>query len=510
MKKVTTLIKFLAIAAWWPFTASSGFGAVLIVNTHLDQIGDADTCSLREAIIATNQNADFGGCVADQPYGFDQIEFDPAIEGEVIRLTLNGAGEDASLTGDLDITDSLQIIGASSGTEINGNAELSSAATTDRVFDIRLAQSTPFPAVVDFERLKISNGRPPTPLGVPEVCGGGIRVSANSSLGVFNSVVMDNSIVLSPVPARGAGICVDGTLSLLTSEVSDNFMSGSANLFGAGIGLDGARINTGASRIRFNSANGAITSGGGIAARNSGSVVVRNSEISSNDVFSLNDDVYGGGIYAENAVQVRVSNSTISDNSVRALSFVSAQQADGGGMYLNMDGGGTLELRNSTIFNNEARSPNGAEAFTAGINAFAGPVELANTIIGGNFSDNDLFDCSNGEQWTSFGYNLVQRNCGITASTDDQFGVSPQLGPLSVSGIVFPLTQQPATHAPVSGSPVIDAGNPAISTSFPDCFPRDQREFVRVGISGPIRCDIGAHEFMSPGLELIFNSGFEG
>jgi CSLREA domain-containing protein len=506
LRKIHVIIVFLSIIAF-----STASGAVLIVTTPEDEIGDPDTCSLREAIIAANQNADFDGCIASTAYGFDQIEFDPAIEGEVIRLTLVGSGEDAAFTGDLDITDSLKIVGAGSGTEISGDADPNSAVPTDRVFDIRLAPSTPFPAVVDLELLRVTNGRPPAAVGVPEVCGGGIRVASGSSLTVFNSVVTDNSIVMGMVPLRGAGICVDGALSLLTSEVSDNTLSGSNTLFGAGVAVDGGTLLASTSRIRFNSVNGSNSTvyGGGIAARNGARVTVVRSELSSNNASSLIGDAFGGGLFAVNGTQVTVSNSTISDNQVLALDSISAREADGGAFFIDLDGGGTLQMGNITVFDNKALAPNGASAMTAGVNALNGVVEIANTIIGGNFSNSDLFDCSNGDQWSSLGYNLVQRNCDIVPAAGDLFSVDPLLGPLSVSGIVFPLIEQPASHAPLAGSAAIDAGNPTASNTFPDCLPRDQREFVRVGINGPVRCDMGAHEYLSPGLPSIFSDGFE-
>ncbi len=77
-------------------------------------------CSLREAIIAANNLA-----------GADSITLPTATEP--YTLTIAGFSEDAAATGDLDITDALNINGDGAGdTIINGNRD----ATVDRVFHV--------------------------------------------------------------------------------------------------------------------------------------------------------------------------------------------------------------------------------------------------------------------------------------------------------------------------------------------------------------------------------------
>jgi hypothetical protein len=90
---------------------------------------------------------------------------------------------------------------------------------------------------------------------------------------------------------------------------------------------------------------------------------------------------------------------------------------------------------------------------------------------------------------TSQGHNLVgnKTGCTVTATTGDLFGtgaspINPQLGPLANNGGT---TQ---THALLSGSPAINAGDSA------GCPATDQR-----GIARPqgVACDIGAHEVLA-------------
>ena len=90
-----------------------------------DNIGDGvchtatGTCTLRAAV--QEANADPGVDVITLPSG-------------VYVLTLTGAGEDAAATGDLDITESLTIIGAGAANTIVDGGPAGSA--NDRLFSI--------------------------------------------------------------------------------------------------------------------------------------------------------------------------------------------------------------------------------------------------------------------------------------------------------------------------------------------------------------------------------------
>src|SRR5947208_2132171 len=84
-------------------------------------------CTLREAIVSSNTDAPSGG--GDCPAGAGTDEID--LSGGTYDLALAGASENGNLTGDLDITDNVAIVGAGSGaTTIN-------AHSIDRIFDIQ-------------------------------------------------------------------------------------------------------------------------------------------------------------------------------------------------------------------------------------------------------------------------------------------------------------------------------------------------------------------------------------
>jgi hypothetical protein len=145
----------------------------------------------------------------------------------------------------------------------------------------------------------------------------------------------------------------------------------------------------------------------------------------------------------------------------------------------------TLTLNNVTIVNNMA--VNGSGGVTQG----SGTLLFKNTLIAGNISPSP--DCSG--TLTSQGYNLIQdlTNCVISGTTSGNvYSLDPLLGPLQDNG-GFTLT-----HLPLPGSPVIDAGSPAILGSGDGaCESTDQRGIVRPmngdGL-GDSLCDIGAVE----------------
>ncbi len=94
---------------------------------------------------------------------------------------------------------------------------------------------------------------------------------------------------------------------------------------------------------------------------------------------------------------------------------------------------------------------------------------------------------------TSQGYNLIAdtRNCTITGTTaGNKVGVLAKLGDLANNG------GPTLTHALLSGSPAIDAGNPAPPSSTA-CPTQDQRKVARPrdgNGDGVAQCDIGAVE----------------
>jgi hypothetical protein len=114
-----------------------------------------------------------------------------------------------------------------------------------------------------------------------------------------------------------------------------------------------------------------------------------------------------------------------------------------------------------------------------------GVITMTNTIVAGNMGGSSLDCFRESGSINSSGYNLIGSTSGCTfaASSGDKLNINPDLGPLSDNG------GPTLTHALLTGSPAIDAGNNA------SCPATDQRGTTRPQGG---RCDIGAFEFEEP------------
>ncbi len=473
--------------------------ATFVVSSTLDLSDDTpgdgvclavgDVCTLRAAVQEANALA-----------GADTI----LVPAGMYLLTIDGAGDDAAASGDLDITDDVIISGEDPATTIiDGNA-------LDRVFHVLTA------GVVSIAGTTIQNGFAPY--------GGGI---ANESA----QLSLDAVTVQNNASEDGGGIWNAGWLSLIASHVSGNETSfgggggisnqsgivnltnvmiddNDADVQGGGILSFGGEIIILGGSVSRNTANSAggggilgfsaavsLTSvevignsgdgtalsgpgaqGGGVAVSD-GTLTIYESRIENNYIYGS-----GGGIFVERSA-FTIDGGTVSGNTARfgggiygsgsisniaiTANYVEStfdEGGIGGGIY----GGGTLV--NVTISGNVVESGDG----TARGTAIYGSGSLVNVTIANNvtstFFDPDapaaspiyatdamemvntiVADASglgcDGVVIASLGHNLDQgTSCGLTA-TGDQSGVDPMLGPLGDNGGLSP------THALLTGQP---------------------------------------------------------
>ncbi len=306
------------------------------------------------------------------------------------------------------------------------------------------------------------------------------RNDATDSRGVvtdFAKIVGNNSSHVMTSSGLTETVALDGfTITAGNANVADFSYSSGGGLYNNG--------NATLTNLSF-SGNNALNEGGGIY-HDAGTLIVSNSTFSgngagygggilnrnydngtttvSNSTFSTNYALHGGGIYNDVAATLTVSNSTFSGNS--ALQY--------GGGILNM---WLTSVSNSTFSGNSAGEAGG------GIHNANYLVDLTNTIVADSPSGGNCFYI------TDKGGNI---------SSDDTCPAGflltdPLLGPLQDNG------GPTLTHALLSSSPAIDAGNPQ------NCPATDQR-----GIARPVDgdrddqalCDIGAFEFQFTVLYL--------
>lgn len=242
-------------------------------------------------------------------------------------------------------------------------------------------------------------------------------------------------------------------------------------------------------------------SGGGILNRNVLTMI--GCQISGNSIAGIGN---GGGIgagliFTSDAPTTLIVNSTISGNQAQV----------GGGTYLL---GGNATIINSTISGNQATSGGGgifnstgsvniinstltsnSSSLGGGLSVETGAATLRNSIVGQNSATNGRPDvaAASGGTIASNGNNLIGNAVDtlnpITWQSSDLLNQDPLLAPLGFYGGAI------RTHALLSSSPAINAGNNCVSnqscaaSNSPVPLPTDQRGAARVG-----NVDIGAFE----------------
>lgn len=514
-----------------PFSQPVTAAGTIVVTTTLDAISNDGLCSLREAVIAANTNAESSNCPAGSP-GEDTIVFDASISlPAVFTLTLTGQNENYAASGDLDVRESLIITGAGAANTIfDGN-------TIDRIFEVHPGSGAINKLTIN--GATIQHGNPGN-----SAQGGGILVNLTGRLTVNNSVISGNSastcavqcgggikslgvvaISDSSVTAnQGGGIHNDGGLLTLTNvTTSDNSLGvGVANLNKGYLTYNGGIVsnNQGGGIYNKNATAQPLTSltisgnsnGGGI--KNESSSAINLSQIQlSNSVVASNSGTSGGGILNQGSgAKAVISNTTIRDNSAASnggginntglmtvtTSTIDHNQATAGGgidhngsslsltnvtisQNIATDNGGGLYNRSSTTLLNVTIHGNSAGGPDTGGNIFndgdTSTLIVKNAIVSGNDASGNC--ANNFGIITSQGNNLESADsCGFSAAGDLK-NTDPLLTALQDNG---GLTK---THMLNDGSPAIDGGTNT------GCPATDQR-----GVSRPLglKCDIGAVE----------------
>ena len=233
--------------------APAASGVQIQIEGLQDSLAGAPTinhCTLRKAIVNANQDAAvYPQCQAGS--GHDEIVFN--LPGTV-TFALAGHSEDGGVTGDLDITDDLTIIGHPDGTTIDG-------AALDRIFDIRGAG-----VEVTLTDLHLINGRG---LGAA----GGIQL-LEATLNLHNVTLSGNYAYM----GDGGAIVVasSATLNMTNCLVTGNV----ADHHAGAVSVDGGTANITNCTIVSNDSNFSNLTGG---VRNAGNTTLRNTIVAGNE-----------------------------------------------------------------------------------------------------------------------------------------------------------------------------------------------------------------------------------
>jgi hypothetical protein len=372
-----------------PALVPQAVAATILVNDTTDTIHSpgcattgTGTCSLRDAIIFSNANA-----------GTDTITFAAATNGVPFTLSIAntaGVNEDSAQKGDLDINDSVTIVGNGSGSTII-QAGTNNANGIDKVFAVN-----PFCAsavTASFSGVTIRYGRNTQPNGALDYSftGGGLDWcdTGTGGLTISNSVISDNT----NVNGYGGGINLDsvapatGTVSITGSTITNN------KTLGVGTGANGGGMNLFADKHNVTLTNCQITNntataaeGGGLFIRhtNGGAIAIHGTTISGNVAGSR-----GGGVSildigpASNTQAVTIDQSSaITGNTSQGTAGLTAE---GGGVYSNLVSPATMTtLDKVTLTGNTASLASADQRGGGAIATGGGAVFVHNCRIAGN------------------------------------------------------------------------------------------------------------------------------
>lgn len=315
-------------------------GLTLQVTTALDKVDAGDSkLSLREAITKANNHV-----------GRDSIIL-PAGTFKVL-----GLGDDANLTGDFDVTDSVTIRGAGAAATIIDGRHL------DRAFHV--FGTGPGSINVTLQRLAIRNGQ--------ANYGGGV-LFGNANLKVLDSVITANQATENGAGISNALAPATGSLKLIRTTVSGNVAGGS----GGGIYLQSAALSLKQCKVRLNNAN---VDGGGLGG--GGTWHLNKSKVSGNTAGNE-----GGGISAR---YLYLNRSTVSGNEAASgggisSTYATLTQSTVSGNNATGSGGGIgafdVTLTQSTVSNNDAGSSGGG--------ILVSTATLTNSTVSGNTAGGD-------------------------------------------------------------------------------------------------------------------------
>ena len=312
-------------------------------------------CTLRAAIQEANAHA--GADVVSLPSG-------------LYLLTLNGAGEELAATGDLDVTDALEVNGMGADTTIIDGLR------ADRVFHSGNA--------LTLRNVTVRNG-----LAMP---GGGLYAIAGAT--TIEGCRFEDNL------STAGGAIAHGSPDLLTitgSTFEGNATSGSD---GGAVAIAGpaSLVVTDSTFARNVSSTG---NGGAIANMATGTVTLTNA------TFSHNAATNAGGILSGGFASFSASGCTFDGNTA---------VSSGGGMIV--DGPGPTTLANATITNNTAA-------------AMAGALLGGDTVqvTGGEVSDNVGFSAFgglflDGQNGASIDGTVIRRNSGGSGPGGGLFAAS--------------------------------------------------------------------------------------
>ena len=390
--------------------------ATITVNSVADPGIDDTLCTLREAVISSNNDpaVSTSGCVAGN--GADTIVFTNGLTSITLNgneleitdsVTINGNGEDSLEINGADSSRIFQIDDGDNSTNIDvtiTDMTLTNGNTGDDVSSYLVYDGYGGGAVRSAENLSLSNvtvsnssaGRNGGGVAVYHYDQGGTVSLQNITLAGNHADPEQNDY------GRGGGLYITSKPTVSSSTVDISLSSlvvsnNTANFEGGGIykkviATNGATVTTNLADSMITGNRSLDNDGGGIyldfstSSGSSAEVLIDNL-----DVYSNTTDEEGGGVYLRNFVfdpgstgSVTIRNSAINDNE--------SLTGNAGGLYINnnswSDSAATVAVENSTISGNRSEEEGGGAYIRnfVGDPGTPGNVTFLNSSISGNES----------------------------------------------------------------------------------------------------------------------------
>ena len=494
--------------------ASAAAAATWTVTTTADTMPatgscDPSSCSLRQALEASAAGDTVIVPASSTPYSVSNGRL--AVQH---ALTISGAGAGSSvIRATADNHNRVMVVfGNAAAVKLQNLTITGGDTTTTGGSGGGIAAAGPGPLVLNNVDV-VGNTVDSTNLG-PGFNEGGGGISSSVSVILNGSTVSDNTV---NVPASdgdggGGGILMAQTndnsdnLTLINSTVRDNTATVTADGTGftdanggGAIYMDGGNLTIVGSLIAGNTTTVASTplntdtptDGGGGIFQFGNQFRLQDSTVAGNVAHGPGIDRGGGGGILDTGNGSQYLNSTITGNSTDepAATGEDSDSDGGGGVLLN-------NVKDGVTFANMTINGNIASAATGGgvNNEINTTVDVTDSIVAGNTASDANGNCAGG--LSSDGYNLTDdsaanNTCALT-TIGDILGAAPGLGSLAANGGPTP------TEGLLSGSPAIDAGDPAGCTDLlGNPLSTDQRGVIRPEPPGS-RCDLGAYEVALP------------
>ncbi len=474
---------------------------ITVVNGQVNVVANGQ-CSLMEAIQNANNKTNgrpYTDCAAGNPNGADTINL-PA-NG---LFTLNSAFVPDAAVGPIGlpwISSTITLNGNGSTIQRGNNAPDFRVMAVGQQGNLTLNNTTVRNGKLDVNYSQYSN--------YGEKAGAGILIQGQMTIN--GSTIADNRVD-SYYPAEGGGIYVGGTLTISGSTIRDNLVNGDRNGgYGGGIGGHGSLtiIN---SLVSGNTASDMYSaSGGGVHVN--GPLTIIDSTFVDNEAASYYPN--SGGLDASGVTTITgstfVGNSTVHyyseyepygsiGGAIRNRGYMTITNSTLSGNGAISGGGianyGDLTLTNTTVSNNSSG------VYATCFSGFGNSItRLQRSILSGNGGDEvhrlAQSGCTatiNANSHNIFGHN---GNAGVTGFTPGATDIIPTG---NLASILSPLANNGGptqTHALPAGSPALDRAPSSSCTAAP-VNGLDQRGEARnqngSGASSANECDVGAFE----------------